>query len=35
VQIDNPAEKKIFPEGDRVSIGIIPNLVKVLPDSNE
>jgi len=32
VQIDNPAEKKVFAEGAKVSIGIIPNLVKALPD---
>jgi len=35
VQIDNPAEKKIYPEGEKVSIGIIPNLAKVLPNKDE
>ncbi len=35
VQIDNPAEKKVFAEGEGVSIGIIPNLVKALPDRDD
>ena len=35
VQIDNPAEKKVYAEGEKVSIGIIPNLAKVLPDNDE
>ncbi|MGM0641758.1 MAG: ABC transporter ATP-binding protein [Thermotogota bacterium] len=35
VQIDNPAEKKIFKEDERVSIDFNTNLLKVLPDTNE
>ncbi|HNV05010.1 MAG TPA: ABC transporter ATP-binding protein [Petrotogaceae bacterium] len=33
VQIDNPAEKRIFKEGERVSVTFLPNLTKVLKDS--
>ncbi len=35
VQIDNPAEKRVYAEGEKVSVGIIPSLVKALPDKND
>ncbi|HPE68786.1 MAG TPA: ABC transporter ATP-binding protein [Thermotogota bacterium] len=31
VQIDNPAQKKVFPEGSGVSIRVEPGLAKILP----
>jgi iron(III) transport system ATP-binding protein len=34
IQIDSPAEKRIFEEGSPVSVSFITNLVKVLPDEN-
>jgi iron(III) transport system ATP-binding protein len=33
VQIDDPAEKKIWPEGARVSVNFAPRLVRVLADN--
>jgi iron(III) transport system ATP-binding protein len=33
VQIDDPAEKKIWPEGSHVSVSFAPRLVRVLPDA--
>ncbi len=32
VQIDNPAQKKIYKEGQKVSIQINPSLARILPD---
>ena len=35
VQIDAPATKMIYPEGSAVSVSFIPELVRILADSNE
>jgi len=35
VQIDDPAEKKVWPEGSRVSIGFNEALVRLLPEDAE